>query len=371
MAEDASGRRREVPPRRRRPIRKCFVEEDLYTLRFGGITSTAIEQFLFGVIDDRGSAAVAYWESFSHPSVDARALEGLLLYMSTQKLRTPKGLDWLAQKVDSTNPNDILPAMVELRNLYSAIWSECVWLLADASNSDTKFIVSDHPVTVYNRVCGPRNTWCRGANDPDIRLHGSHTIFPLALDKVLILTNLSWARNPYQSPTGWRPNPTFFRDSVFNFFEVQTHRMLQEEEVRQINFILKSRAYRYVAAARQEWLYPEKYISKADWFSYGQGYLLMPDPRGLYHGGEIVLGYADGSSDAFDVFGRKPWHDGYGTDEETTSRRDSLQRFKGEFARLFGPYRRGRSFQAGRLEDERDDDELHRHHLELERPRRR
>jgi hypothetical protein len=41
--------------------------------------------------------------------------------------------------------------MVRLRNLYCAIWTECVWLLADASRSPTKFLVSDHPVTVYNR----------------------------------------------------------------------------------------------------------------------------------------------------------------------------------------------------------------------------
>jgi hypothetical protein len=259
--------------------------------------------------------------------------------------------------------------MTELRSLYSSIWAECVWQLADASDSETKFIVSDHPVTVYNRACGPRHQWCRGANDPDIRFHGSHTLFPLGLDRVLILTNLSWARNPYQSPTGLRPNPAYFRDTFFNIFSVQTERRLCEAEVRQINFILKSRAYRQIAAAREEWLHPEQFVSKSDWATYGHGYLLMPDPRALHHGGEIMMGFADGSTDSFDSYGRKPWDDDYGLEGPSRIGRDSLLRFQGEFARLFGPYRRGRSFEAGRLDGERDGDDFHAYHLGLERGR--
>jgi hypothetical protein len=274
-------------------------------------------------------------------------------------------LDWLSLHVGD-GPNAVLQALVGLRTLYTAIWAECVWQLADATDSNTKFIVTDHPVTVYNRSCGPRSTWCRGANDPDIRMHGTHTIFPLGLERVLILTNLSWARNPYQPSTGLRPNPAFYRDTTFNVFEVQTHRLLQEQEVREINFILKSRAYRYIAAAQEEWLFPERFVSKSDWNTYGHGYLLMPDPRTLHHGGEIVMEYADGSTDAFDVYGRKPWEEGYGSDEMPRGGRSPLFRFKGEFARLFGPYRRGRSFEVGRLEDERDSDDVHQHHLGLE-----
>lgn len=209
VLRDAHGRRHELPPRRRRPIRKCFVEEDLYTLRFRQIRSTLIEQALFGEIDSRGSAAVSYWADFTHPSADRAALIGLLQYMSAQKLRTPKGLDWLAAELSTNDPNRVLRAMADLRTLHTAIWAECVWHLADASQSATKFIVTDHPVTVYTRACGPRNRLCRPPNDPDIRIHGSHTVFPLGLEKVPILTNRSWARNPYQSATKLRPNLTY------------------------------------------------------------------------------------------------------------------------------------------------------------------
>jgi hypothetical protein len=365
ILQDAHGRRHELPPRRQRPIKKCFVEEDLYTLSLGQVRSTVIEQLLFGEIDRRGSAAATYWADFTHPSVDQAAFTGLLHYMSAQKLRTPKGLDWLALELRTNDTNRVLRAMVDLRTLYTAIWAECVWQVADASQSATKFIVTDHPVTVYNRVLGPRNRLCRPPNDPDIRLHGSHTVFPLTLDKVLILTNRSWARNPYQSATELRPNPRFYRDSIFNFFEVQTHRMLNEEEVRQINFILKSRAYRYIAAAREDWLYPEQYVSKSAWNIYGHGYLLMPDPRPLHHGAQTVLEYADGATQAFDDFGRRPWQPRYGQDDLHQRGRDPLLRFRAEFSRLAGPVRRGRSFDAGKLDNERDSEDLHQHHLNL------
>jgi hypothetical protein len=367
---DASGARYELPQRRRRPIRQCFAEDDLYTVRFGESSSTVIEQLMFGEIDNRGKTALDYWEQFSHPSVSQPALTALVMHMSTQKLRTPKGLDWLGQQVGD-DPNTVLDALVRLRSVYTAIWTECVWQLADASDSETKFIVTDHPVTVYNRACGPRSDWCRGANDPDIRLHGTHTIFPLGLERVLILTNRSWARDPYQSATGWRPNPEFYRETFFNFFEIQTHRSLQEQEVREINFILKSRAYRYIAAAQEDWLFPERHVSKSDWNTYGRTHLLMPDPRGLHHGGEVIMGYADGSTQAFDDYGRRPWEAGYATDLPPSGGRDPLLRFQGEFARLFGPTRRGRSCEAGRLESGRDTDELHQYHLGLERRGRR
>jgi hypothetical protein len=39
-------------------------------------------------------------------------------------------------------------------------------------------------------------------------------------------------------------------------------------------------------------------------------------------------------------------------------------------ARMFGPYRRGRTFEFGQLSEEIDSDEFHRYHLSLEKTRR-
>jgi len=44
----------------------------------------------------------------------------------------------------------------------------------------------------------------------------------------------------------------------------------------------------------------------------------------------------------------------------------TLYRFQGEFARLFGPYRRGRSFDFGDREIDKDYDDLHPYHLSRE-----
>lgn len=352
---------------RRQGFGYCFAEEDLYTARFGSTESRDIEKHFFGDIDRKGRRAVEYFANFTHPSVDGEAFQDMVMYMSTQKLRTPKGLGWLSTKTGTADRERILRMMLRLRQLHCAIWTECVWLIADATQSRTKFIISDHPVTVYNRRCGPRSQWCRDFNDPDISLQGTHTIFPLSLEKVLILTNLSWVRNPYQSPVGVRPNPNPFRSAIFNFTEVQTLRNLSEQEVLEINFIIKSRASRYIAAAEEEWLYPDKHISKSQWNVYGHGYLLMPDPRAVHLGGEIFWGGGPGPGGAMDEYGRVPGQKDYGKESKSLDEGKTLYRFKGEFARLLGPYRRGRTFGGMSLDKERDDDKFHQYHLDLDK----
>jgi hypothetical protein len=346
-------------------VKQCFAEDDIYTATFGEEESTKIEQLFFGEIDSNGRKAVEYFNNFQHPSADGEAFNNLLLYMSTQKLRTLKGLKWLANQVNSTDQNKILSFMVNIRQIYCAIWTECIWQIADASQSESKFIISDHPVTVYNRKCGPRSGWCRNANDPDIRCHATHTIFPLSVDKILILTNLSWVRNPYQKEIDIRPNPDFFRGAIFKFTELQVLRHLSEQEVREINFIIKSRAYRYIAAGKEEWLYPEKFVSKSDWHDYGHGYLLMPDPRGVNYTAEILIGHKDGSATGFDAYGRRPWQKEYNKEDGKHDEFQTLYCFKGEFAKLFGPDRRGRAFNMLQLDKEKDSDNFHQYHLSL------
>jgi hypothetical protein len=361
----------------RRAVRRlgpkhCFYENDLYTTNFLSMDSTEIERLFFGSIDLNGCDGVARFTEFQHQiGVPHEAFQNLLMYMSTQKLRTPKGLNWLRERVKSNDRHEILQRMMKLRQLFCANWTESVWLIANASKSKTKFIVSEHPVTVYNRRCGPSSQWCRGYNDPDVWLNGTHTIFPLSLDRILILTNLSWVRNPYQSPVEPRPNPNPFRDAIFSIFDIQTERYLSELEVREINFIIKSRAQRYIAAAKEEWLYPDGHVSKSDWARYGHGYLLMPDPRSVAFKGEMIIGYKDGTATAFDEYGRRPWQPGF-KKPSTGSPNEwkTFHQFQGEFARLFGPYRRGRAFQFDRLDPEKDDDEYHKYHLSFEKRKR-
>jgi hypothetical protein len=297
---------------------RCFKETDLYTVKFGRFESTEIEQFFFGKVDAQGKEAVecfsAYngtfndWPSGSKPS---DMFHALLNFMSIQRFRTPKGLRYLATLIVTTDKNQLLFQMQRLQNLHCAIWTECVWALVDANNTRTKFLISDHPVTVYNREVFPDSEISRAKTDPDFRLSGTHTLFPLSPTRILVLTNLSWARNPYGKGLAMRPNPRIFRPAMFNFTEIQTGRELSEVEVNQINFIIKRRAQRYVAAAERDWLYPERAIPSTHWRKLDDRYLLMPAPRSLTLGGEIFIGYKGGHSEAFDEYGRRPWQGDY------------------------------------------------------------
>ena len=289
----------------------CFAQDDLYTVKAGGLLNTEIEQFFFGEIDCKGKEAVEYFDAFTHPRADNRAFQDLITYMSVQKLRTPKGLGWLAKFSRSQDRNLLLMHLQDLQNMFCAIWTECVWQIADATNSPVKFIISDHPVTIYNRACFAGSAHCTGFNDPDIRQVASHTYFPLSAEKVLILTNLAWVRNPYQSEIKYRPNPNFFRPAMFKYTDIQLSRSLSKQEVLEINYITKSRAFRYIAGAHKDWLYPENHLLSTHWRKFGGGYLFMPEPRGIHMGGQIYIGYKNGRSDAFSEYGHKPWQRGF------------------------------------------------------------
>jgi hypothetical protein len=352
----------------------CFAQDDLYTVKWGNIESTDVERFFFGQIDNEGKDAVEYFASFTHPSVDGEAYRNLLRYMSVQRLRTPKGLKLLEQTYRTRSQNLTLLLLQRIQNIYSAIWTESVWQIADASQSSIKFIVSDHPVTVYNRECPPMSDYCKGVKDPDIRLVGTHTFFPLSSDKVLIFTNLSWVRDPYQRATAIRPNPKFFRRAIFNFTDIQTDRVLTEEEVLEINLIIKKRAFRFVAAAEKDWLYPERHLTCDHWRKLGNGYLLMPDPRHVHMGGEVYIGYKNGGSEAFGPYGHRPWQRGYKDPSRENRESRSLERFKAEWAAMHGPKYRGISFHlAGPSHPPQrsDSDEMHEHYLKRDMEQRR
>lgn len=344
----------------------CFFQDHLYTTRFSGWASTEIEEKFFGKLDTDGKRALEYFSEFEHPSADHYAFQHFLPYMSVQKIRTPKGLTYLANTTKSNNKNQLLINMQQLHRIHCALWAECVWSIADASESATKFIVSDNPVTFYNQACFPASEWCRGANDPDIRLNGTHTIFPLSLNKILILSNLSWARNPYGKPLKERPHAELFRPAMFKYTDIQTGRALSEEDVLTINYIIKKRAERYIAAAKKEWLYPENFLNNIRWDKIGKSYLLMPDPRSMTFSSEIIIGYDDKRSDFFDEYGRKPWHTDYNDEERSEYEWETFHAFQGEFARLFGRKRRGISFEFGDKDRSVDSEDYHKYHLKLE-----
>lgn len=321
--------------------KSCFAQDGLYTTHWGSLKNTEIERFFFGEIDTNGHMAVEFFDDFKIKSGMREAFQNLVRYMSIQKLRTPKGLGFVSNVFKIRNTNELLLFLQRIQLIFGAIWTDAVWQIADASDSPTKFIISDHPVTVYNRSRFPGSPHCRGFNDPDIREAATHTYFPLSLDKVLIITNLSWVRNPYQKKISDHPNQDLFRTTMFKANDIQHGRRLSEEEVLQINYITKMRAFRYIAAAEKEWLYPEERLNSTHWSRFGEGLLFMPEPRAVHMGGEIVVGYKDGGSEAFGEYGHRPGQKGYKDGNRESREASALRRFQGEFALMQGKTWRG------------------------------
>lgn len=324
----------------------CFADDDLYTTTFGGKLNVDIEKFFFGRVDVEGKSAVEFFGDFKFDRKGQHeAFEALMNYMSVQKLRTPKGLGWLATLREGRNKNQRLILLQKIQNIFCAVWTECIWQIADATQSTTKLIFSDHPVTVYNRDCFPGSNICQGFSDPDIRMAATHTYFPLSPEKVLILTNLNWVRNPYQDERKLRPNPNYFRGSIFKFTDIQVFRSLSEREVLEINYITKQRALRFIAAANRDWLFPEKHLGSTHWRNFGKGYLLMPEPREVHMGGEVIVRYKSGAVDSWDEYGRKPWDAGHRREGYDEKESKALARFQDEWCLMQGPEYRGTSAQ--------------------------
>ncbi|MGS9951834.1 DUF4238 domain-containing protein [Klebsiella pneumoniae] len=279
-----------------------FYEVDLYSTFFGSEINDDIERQLFGPIDNNGSTAIraflgddqAKWHN---------SFRDLFTYIDSQKLRTPKGLDWIKSKYSELNQSQLMMEMQSLRTMHCTLWAEGVRELVSASESETKFILSDHPVTVYNYACPPDSELCVYPNDPDITLKGSQTIFPLDKNRCLILTNLEYAQDPKNiNPIQQRTNATRQRHSMVNTINFINSRKLTDDEVKKINYIIKSRSNKSIAAGREDWLYPEKDI-KNDWAELR--HVLLPSLNGvLGFGGEMYVKFEDGSVHYQDAFGR-------------------------------------------------------------------
>ena len=321
---------------------RCFAQDDLYTTKLGNIENRDIEKFFFGHFDNTAPSAVEHLANFEFTSQTKDAFQILVQYMSVQKLRTPKGLGWLRSMLGGTDKNKTLIQMQQIQNIFCNIWGEAVWQIADASQSPTKFIISDHPVVTYNRDCYPASKWCSGFNTPDIRMAATHTYFPLSPEKVLILTNLAWVRDPFQNPLKLRPNPKFYRPAaLFNILNIQHHRLLSEEEVVEINYITKKSGFRYLAAQKKDWLFPEQRLRSKHWRKLGDGYLLMPDPRHIHGGGTTFVGFEGGGGAAWDAYGHTPGQDGYEDKNLDKHEWKTMQKFKAEWAAEHGPEYRG------------------------------
>lgn len=283
------------------PTSRAFVKPHLYSTFFGTTINDEIERKLFGDIDSRGASAIRAFVGLEESAWHSN-FETFFEYIDIQKLRTPKGLDWLKKQYPELSQNELMFEMQGIRFLNCNIWTTGVREIVCAKNSTVKFIVTDHPVTIYNYAAPPSDPRCRYPDEPSIALKGSQTIFPLGLNHCLILTNLEYAKNPDANPLEDRTFARNYRKTMVSTIDFIRSRELDEQQVSEINFILKARAQKYIAAGREEWLYPERTVKKS-WQELRE--TLRPPENELYRfGGEMFVSYKSGQVHYQDEFGR-------------------------------------------------------------------
>ena len=284
-----------------RPTSLCFVETDLYSTFFGTSVNDEIERMLFGAVDRSGAPAV---RAFMGEEKNAwiRHFQTLFSYIDTQKLRTPKGLAWLRAQYPSLTQNELMQEMQGIRMMNCTIWSQGVREIVSAEASDVKFLVTDHPVTVYNSALPPNDPRNAYPHDPSVALKGTQTLFPLSRDFCLILTNLEFAQEPGVAPLEKRTFARNFRQAMVKADAFIKSRSLERQDVLKINAILKARAGRYLAAGREDWLYPEDHVP-AEWSALGEPLLPLRDELWGF-GGEMFAKMEDGRVFNQDAFGR-------------------------------------------------------------------
>jgi len=286
--------------------RKCFCERDIYTTFFPDGLNDDIETYLFGDIDRRGANAV---RAFVEGELNEMhiAFADFFEYIDAQKLRTPKGLDWIRSCYPEMDQIQLMREMQGLRMMHRAMWSEGVREIVSAQDSDVKFIISDHPITIYNAACPPSSDHCRYPQDPFVEQLGSQTVFVLNAETCLILTHLEYATAPrIKDLRGFRTNARSFGNSLVRTDAYIRNRKLNRDQVSAINYLLRARARRFIAASDQSWLQPA-YTGK--WEEIAD--VLRPRDELWRFGGNILVGYKDGSSHYQDAFGRSSADDSY------------------------------------------------------------
>lgn len=287
---------------RMRPAKACFWESELYVTRFGEAINDEVETVLFQEIDNHGSDAVRKFVDGDERAMHYQ-LESLLSYLGAQKLRTPKGLAWIQARYPALSQVELLTELQHLRNMFGTLWGECVREIVSAEFSEVKFLVTDHPVTMFNVALPSDAPQYKGPKNPPLTWNGTQTVFALDANHLLILTHVPFAKDPDRvEATAKRINARYFGDALVRTDALIRTRRFNTDQVIAVNAWLKSRAQRYIAAAQADWLYPEA-NGWPEPSAFGE--LLRPPSDKMWrYGGETYIGYKDGSHGYRDQYGR-------------------------------------------------------------------
>lgn len=293
---------------------RTFYENDLYMIQSGDNKLDILEKFLFGTIDKVGYSVLTQILKSNRPLTLGECWMKLLGYMDAQLSRTPRALSFLSDF--SRTRNHALLLMNNYQQIHLAMWTDCTWEVFDASESGLEFILSDNPVTLYNRDIYPLSNDGKTGMELNFPELGTQMLFPLDKYKLLVLTHKQFARNPFYNCRKQRINPRITGPMCIMLTDIIWNRKLSSDDVIKINFIIKNRADKYIAASNPDLLFPEKTNKKIDWNNIKKNDFLLPDPRELMIASEWVAGFKDGHSEGTNDYGQ------FEDDKEALSARD-------------------------------------------------
>lgn len=282
----------------------AFKTKDLYTVSLFGRANDEIERMLFGPIDTKGRRAIDAWLREDWAVVH-ETYWLMYEFMDALRLRTPKGLRFVQSVTKAQSNFQLMAWMQRMRRMHCVMWSEGVLEIVSAKSSSTKFIFTDHPVTFFNRHSFPGDPSIPAGCDPLQEWQGTQTLFPLDRENLFVLTHLEWARSPGAAKAKKpRTNARYFDTSLVRYDKCGRGRCLTDSQVREVNFILKSRADRYVAGRNDDDLFPERHLKSTHWGNLGR--FLSPSGDLWDWGGYTTVKMQDGSYIFQDEFGRRP-----------------------------------------------------------------
>lgn len=279
-------------PRYKSP-RKRFCENDLYMLKYKNSQSDVLEKNLFGRIDEIGANSIKQILSTNNVLMPGEVWNDFLEYLDAQLSRTPRALKFF-NSYNVQVPNAPLVFMQCVRNIHMAMWTDAVWEIFDATDSDIDFLLSDNPVTLYNRAIYPKSKEGQTGLELNFTEIGTQTIFPLNRKQLFVATHIQFARNPKYNPRQQILNPRVSGPGLISMFDIIRCRKMTDTDVIKVNFIIKNRADKYICASNKEFLYPEKMNKHIDWNNIGKNDFLLPDPRDLSFSTQWVIGNDDG-----------------------------------------------------------------------------
>ncbi|SEO93879.1 Protein of unknown function [Luteibacter sp. UNC138MFCol5.1] len=282
-----------------------FCLDHLYTLFQGEAYTDIIESQFFADIDFHGSRAIAFFDDYQIKDGVNEALGAFSKYLAAQFFRTLKGLHFLRVVTRTTTHQQALQRLPQLYRQLETMWLASVWEIICADECEEKFIVSDCPVTAYNREIYPGSREVANLGTPSPVRVGTQTFFPLSPTRCLVMTHLQYVRNPKGSPVRRIENPRVYEDSLFDLRKIQRGRQVDGAYVQSVNYVLKVMAQRYIASSNVAWLYPENTVGTTPWPSIGGRTFLMPDPRLVPFTTGVVARFDDGRGMALNEYGHR------------------------------------------------------------------